>query len=162
MTSTEPFQLTVRRRSEERSSRPATALMKASRSGDRLAVDLDDAAARPQLIARRRRAVREVRDEHAVRLDAALRRKRAMRLLQHRARPHEDAIEIAAAERDGRHIDDLLLARRASTVRRTDGFCTARSTSRKRFTIDAVDIEEQIARAQQLRRRRAADQPLRR
>ena len=74
MTSTEPFQLTVRRRSEERSSRPATALTNASRSGDRLAVDFDDAPARPQLVARRRRAVREVRDEHAVRSDAALRR----------------------------------------------------------------------------------------
>ena len=77
----------------------------------RLAVDFDDAAAGPELIARRRRAVREVRDEHAVGLRCrAAPQARDAASAARRPPTRSDAIEIAPAERDGRHVERLLRA----------------------------------------------------
>src|SRR5690606_34659835 len=74
-----------------------------------LTVDLHDASSRPELISRGWRTVRKVGDEDARRLDPALRRERTVRRLQHCPGPHDDAIELGAAERDGGHFDRLLL-----------------------------------------------------
>ena len=57
--------------------------------GRRQAVHGDDAPAGNQAVAARGRAVIEVRDVDAARVDAALRRELAMRLLQQRAGPRE-------------------------------------------------------------------------
>ena len=84
--------------------------------------------------------------------------KRAMRLLQHCAGPHDDAVEIAAAERDRRHIDHLLGAvaqHRHAHLRLLHGALDFAEAVHD----DAVDVEDQIARTQQLRGRRTADQP---
>src|SRR5690606_27413831 len=68
--------------------------------GSRLSVDLRDPSASPQLIARGGRAVREVGNEDALRSYTALGRERAMRSLQHRAGPYDDAVERRALQCD--------------------------------------------------------------
>ena len=132
MTSICPFQLTV-----FSAARPGPAcrdrLDERIQIGRRLAVDFGDAPAGIQPIVRRGRSVEEERDEHAVGSDAALRRHRPVRGLQRRARPDQDPVDVAAVERTVFSCS-VFSAPSRQTVTATSGFCTARSTSRKRLT----------------------------
>ena len=68
-------------------------------------VDLDNAAPRPQAIACGGRPVTEKRHVHAVRIDAALRRHRPVRILQERARPGYGVVDAATVERRSLDVD---------------------------------------------------------
>src|SRR5690606_21108798 len=104
-----------------------------------------------------RRAVREIGDEQAIRLDAALSGQRSMRLLQHCARPYDDAIERSALELDRRHGERLLASvaqDRDAHVRLLNGALDLAEAIYD-FT---VDVENQIARTQDIVGRRSTDE----
>src|SRR5690606_5025520 len=123
--------------------------------GRRRSADLRDPSASPQLIARGGRAVREVGNEDALRSYTALGRERAMRSLQHRAGPYDDAVERRALQCDRGHFDRLL-----RPVAQDDG-THARLLNRALDLAEAihdlpVDCEDEVSRTQDAVSRRSA------
>ena len=101
--------------------------------------------------AARRRA--EVEEAHvdAARADAALHGELAMRRLDQRTGPRDDALDAEPVERDGARRWPVTSRPLRNTVTSTFGFCAARSACAERVDERAVDAEQDVAGAEELR-----------
>src|SRR5690606_1221000 len=115
----------------------------------------DDPPAREQAVAARGRPVVEVRHVDPGRRDASLRGEGAMRLLQQRPGPRDDAIDPLAVERN--RLDRLRDLAPVAPDRDLDGGLLRRLLDLAEGADElSVDAEQYVARAEEVRGRRAA------